>query len=76
MSSQAEQLQQSMSFFKLAGTAHGRAASVAIASARRAKSVARRGAPTNNAPKATAAGAAAFPEVGADAPDETHFARF
>jgi len=74
MSSQAEQLQQSMAFFKLAGTAHSRAATSAIAAPRRPV---RPGAPTGaTRPQAARTRAVAFAPGDAEPLDETHFARF
>ena len=78
MSGQAEQLQQAMSFFKLAGTAHGRAAASAIAVAgRRAGSANAKGA-RGTAARTPAKAARSVPVFGdnADSPDESQFARF
>ncbi|HEX7638159.1 MAG TPA: methyl-accepting chemotaxis protein [Burkholderiaceae bacterium] len=72
MSGQAEQLQQAMAFFKLAGTAHSRAATKAIATAVRRAARTRR-AP---APAAGARKAADFTTDGVDGIDESQFARF
>jgi len=75
MSGQAEQLQQSMAFFKLAGTAHSRAAASVIATIGR-KSQATKAA-RGKAPRPAARGAPKpFAEIDADAPDESQFARF
>ena len=76
MSGQAEQLQQAMSFFKLAGTAHGRAAATAIASAGRKSAGAK---PARKAPQRFPASARSAPSVAGDADgslDESQFARF
>jgi methyl-accepting chemotaxis protein len=79
MSGQAEQLQQSMSFFKLAGTAHSRAAASVIASAagRRAPAGAK---PARKATKNVVGGASRYSAPSLvdadDAPDEAQFARF
>ncbi len=78
MSGQAEQLQQSMAFFKLAGTAHARAAASLITSAagRRAPGVK----PVRKAPRHVVGGSSrhAAPSLveADDAPDEAQFARF
>ena len=78
MSGQAEQLQQSMAFFKLAGTAHSRAAASLITSvAGRRGSAAK---PARKAARSAAGGgsrhlAPALVEAD-DAPDEAQFARF
>jgi methyl-accepting chemotaxis protein len=81
MSGQAEQLQQAMSFFKLAGTAHGRAAATAIASAgRRSRPSGTAGTSRAKAWRASTGAPRvapkAFSDVDADAPDESNFARF
>ena len=79
MSGQAEQLQQSMAFFKLAGTAHSRAATSVIASAagRRTSAGAK---PARKATRPVVGGSsrhAVSSLVEADdAPDEAQFARF
>jgi len=77
MSGQAEQLQQAMSFFKLPGTAHSRAAAAAIASAGRKSRGARPARATARAPGGVLRGAAK-PVVDADSEslDESQFARF
>jgi methyl-accepting chemotaxis protein len=75
MSSQAEQLQQTMAFFKLAGTAHARGAGAAIASAGRKARTSRAAARQPGTSFARGA-APAFAEAGADQPDEAHFGRF
>jgi len=74
MSGQAEQLQQAMAFFKLAGTAHARAATGAIAGARRAS--ARKPQRAAGGRVSARAGAPAFADADDEIPDETHFARF
>jgi methyl-accepting chemotaxis protein len=74
MSGQAEQLQQTMAFFKLAGTAHERAATALIASAGRRAPGAKPGASTKGR-KATRSTPTAFADD-AEAVDESHFARF
>jgi methyl-accepting chemotaxis protein len=78
MSGQAEQLQQSMAFFKLAGTAHGRAANSLIASAAGRRGLGAK--PARKTPANFAGGNArhAKPALvdGDDAPDEAQFARF
>jgi len=78
MSGQAEQLQQSMAFFKLAGTAHARAAASLITSvAGRRAPVAK---PARKAAKHVVGGSSRHlaPSLveADDAPDETQFARF
>ena len=64
-----------MAFFKLAGTAHSRAAASVIATIGR-KSQATKAA-RGKAPRPAARGAPKpFAEIDADAPDESQFARF
>jgi len=75
MSSQAEQLQQTMAFFKLAGTggvAHVRAAGATIAAARKS---AARGRPATARPAAAGRRPVAIGSDGGDV-DEADFARF
>ena len=77
MSGQAEQLQQAMSFFKLAGTAHGRATATLIASVGRKSQGARSiRAPARGAAARMPRAASSLMDAGADAPDESQFARF
>jgi methyl-accepting chemotaxis protein len=71
MSSQAESLQQSMAFFKLAGTPHVRVANATIAAARTSARHVPASPPGSAAPGRPAAAA-----VDADGVDESHFARF
>ena len=78
MSGQAEQLQQSMAFFKLAGTAHSRAAASVIATIGRKSQgpKATRGKAARPAGTATRGATKAFAEADDDTPDESQFARF
>jgi methyl-accepting chemotaxis protein len=78
MSGQAEQLQQAMAFFKFAGSATTLARArppVRTATAKRAAAAARRGG-AGLALTGGLAGGLAFAGAGADAPDESQFARF
>jgi methyl-accepting chemotaxis protein len=78
MSGQAEQLQQSMAFFKLAGTAHARAAASLITSVASRRSPAAK--PARKAAKHVVGGSSRHlaPSLveADDAPDEAQFARF
>ena len=76
MSGQAEQLQQAMSFFKLDGTAHSRAAATLIAAVGRKSQGARSARPPSRAGAKTSRPASSFVDAGVDAPDESQFARF
>ena len=81
MSGQAEQLQQAMSFFKLAGaagTAHSRAAATLIASVGRKAQGGRaaRPSPARSSAKTSRVAVPVFSEGDGDAPDESQFARF
>ena len=87
MSGQAEQLQQAMSFFRLSGTAHARAAASAIATAGRKSSstkprFAPSHSPTSHSPTSRRATSqvrsktATLSEAGFEAPDESQFSRF
>jgi len=78
MSGQAEQLQQSMAFFKLAGTAHSRAAASVIATIGRKSqgSKATRGKAPRPAATTTRGATKAFADADDDTPDESQFARF
>jgi methyl-accepting chemotaxis protein len=78
MSGQAEQLQQSMAFFKLAGTAHSRAAASVIATIGRKSQGAKatRGKASRPAATATRGATKAFADADDGTPDESQFARF